>query len=170
VGLMRILVVVVVLLVVSSSARADMFVSPGVSIAYGTRGWAFGVEVSAGIPVAQLPLSSGLVAGFEVAPFAAKGQPWGRAYAEVELVTLFAGIGVGPTIMLSDDSEIAWQITPFLALPVQLVSDKTSEPYPFVVPYYRYTSSSEHAGFHDVGMFGKAVWVPNGRRDKCCGH
>ena len=169
---MRIAVVTswLAVLCAAAPASAERFVSPGFSIAFGSRGWSFGVEVSAGTLSSQAPVVVGVVAGFEVSPFANSGEPWGRLYGEVELVTLFAGIGVGPAFLLGDNAETSVQLTPFLAIPAALVTDSRAqckEPFPFVVPYYRFTSSSRSSAFHDVGVFGKFVYPMNGKRDEC---
>ncbi|GEM_PF-4348358 len=158
---MRTGVVVALVIALYSTANAEPFLSPGVSVAFGSRGWSFGVEVSAGF-FSDVPIVPGVVGGFEISPFAKAGQPWGRLYGEIELVSL-VGVAGGPNLLFGDSSEVSWQVTTFVVVPTEIDDDSGSPRTcvtPVIVPYYRFTHSSETSGFHDAGVFGKLVMSP----------
>ena len=155
------------------SVRADPdtdsgFVSAGLSVGYGTRGWVLGVEVSGG----RFPrfLEGGYVGaagGFELATAAAKDEPWGRLYLEGEGGLVFGGVGIGPAVLLGASREVRVQVTPYVALAPELLPNEGGvEPFTVIGLFYRFTSrGDDECPLHDGGTFVKGLWFPNGRTD-----
>lgn len=155
---MRIVVVLVALAIAPAAhADTDTFISPGISIGYGTRGWVVGTEVS--LVNGNGYYMTGVVAGFEVAINAEASQPWGRVYLEGEFSLLIAGLGGGPALMLGDTNEVHFQLTPYVG--VWGARDINHCILPLAIPYYRFTTQRE-GGIHEFGMFAKVVTRPQG--------
>lgn len=137
------------------------FVSAGIAISYGTRGWAFGVEISAGVPLVEPPAYVGTAIGFDVAP---SSDTWGRLYLEAEAGALIFGAGAGPAWLFGGPERGAHvQLTPYFA--VGKVECEDVEPFLVIAPFYRYTSRRERDGLHEIGVFTKGLALLNGRRD-----
>ncbi len=138
------------------------FVSTGVSISYGSRGLAFGAEISGGVPFIEEPIYAGTAIGFDIAPWS---ETWGRLYLEVEGGALIAGAGIGPAWLFGGpEPGHHLQFTPYLSGGGFACEDV--EPFLIVAPYYRYTSQRERRGLHEAGTFVKGLMFPNGRRDR----
>src|SRR5215203_2824529 len=114
---MRSILKLLVLLMTAAPSRANAddldFLSTGVSVSWGSRGFAFGVELSAGTTLVEEPAYIGTAIGFDVAPWSAT---WGRLYLEVEAGAVIFGAGAGPAWLFGGPEPGAHaQFTPYLA-------------------------------------------------------
>ncbi|MBA3462032.1 MAG: hypothetical protein H0T46_18880 [Deltaproteobacteria bacterium] len=144
------------------------FVSAGLAVGYGTRGWVLGIEISGGVFPRSLEGGHvGLASGFELATSAAESDPWGRLYLEGEGGFVLGGAGFGPAVLFGKSREVTYQFTPYVAFSPELVPNAGSEePFTVIGFFYRITPLGERCPLHDGGTFVKSLWFPNGRTDR----
>jgi len=160
--------VALVVLVAAPSARAEgpgpgPFVSAGLVLSGGSRGFAIGIEVSGGSYDNQSGGYVGVAGGFDVAPWSGDRPPL-RAYAELEGGWVAFGMGVGPAFFF-DGEPVAIQVTPYASFSYGFVSCKRHEPFEVIGAFYRYTHRRGLPSLHEGGAHGKALWYINGVDD-----
>jgi hypothetical protein len=102
------------------------FVSVGLVLSGGSRGFAIGVELSGGAISDQSGGYLGAAAGLDYAP--TSGDLPVRAYLEAEGGWVAFGLGVGPAFFFNDE-PVALQITPYAALSSGIAACDRYEPF-----------------------------------------
>lgn len=150
---------------IATTAAADdppsaQFVSAGISIGIGSHGPTVGIEVSTGYYSNQTGAYGGGAAGFALALMPGAGEPWGRAYLEVEGGWVAFGAGFGPARLFGGGGpKTGVQVTPYVS--GARLGCENGEPFTVVSPFYRYTRTDKN--LHDGGVFVKELWFADGR-------
>lgn len=136
------------------------FVSRGLVLGGGSRGFTVGIEVSGGVVGDLAGAYVGAAGGVDLAPWSGN-LPRVRAYAEAEAGWVAIGVSAGPAWFF-DGKPVALQLGAHASFSSGAVSCERHEPFDLVGGYYRFTSGRD---YYEGGGYAKAMWFPNGDRD-----